>query len=313
MEYLRMALGAGLLFAFTNTASAEVIVLVNQDRITGQILHENAEAYVVKTEAMGIVSIGRGFIEKMIREEKGLIPAETAAAAGAPDLKVEEKTRPKIWSGTVSGGFNRTRGNVKTTELSGGIAVKRKVEKKNEFDVKADAYYSAFDRRMNAQRYAGMIRYAYSFGEKKKWYNFYKTEGDRDRFANIDSRITPSAGLGYWFSDTDDWKAMAELGGGVTLTRYRDDQENETELVLVPRGYAEKKLIGKSRLSQEATFYPSMTDYGEYRLNLETVFKNPIVENLNLNIKWINDYNSRPGSDTKKHDMRLMSSVEYAF
>ena len=64
---------------------------------------------------------------------------------------------------------------------------------------------------MNAQRYDGMARYAFSFGKHLAWYNFYAFEAMHDRFANIDWRLTPSTGLGYWFADEAAWKATVEL------------------------------------------------------------------------------------------------------
>ena len=63
---------------------------------------------------------------------------------------------------------------------------------------------------MDTQNWYGMLRYAFSFWERR-WYNFYRLEADHDRFANIDYRIVPSCGIGYWFSDKEDYKAMAEL------------------------------------------------------------------------------------------------------
>ena len=89
---------------------------------------------------------------------------------------------------------------------------------------------------MNAQRYDAMTRYAYSFGKKKKWYNFYKAEVNRDRFANIDVRLIPSTGVGYWFSDSPKWKLFTELGAGVEITDFRrGDEKRDIELVLIPR------------------------------------------------------------------------------
>jgi len=125
--------------------------------------------------------------------------------------------------------------------------------------------------------------------------------------------VTPSTGIGYWLWDTPDLKAMVEAGAGVTFTDYREGKEDDAELVLVPRAYAEKTIIGKSKASQEAIAYPSMTEIGDYRLHLNTGFTNPITDQLSLNINWVNDYNSNPGANTKKHDMRLTSSIEFSF
>jgi len=158
-----------------------------------------------------------------------------------------------------------------------------------------------------------MTRYAFSFGKSRKWYNFYKVEGDKNRFANIDYRWVPSTGLGYWFSDADAWKLMVELGIGSSHTYYLDDKEDLHELILIPRAFGEVKFLGESKLAQEVFVYPSLTESGDYRLHAVTTFTNPITNYLALNVSWTNDYNSAPGTDVKKHDMILATALEYSF
>lgn len=305
MERFKIA-SFGIIFLFcffiigVTPLEAAVFYLTNGDQVTGQVTEVKRSALLIDTELMGKISVSRQAIER----------SEPTLAILEEEVK---PPKPQLWSGKVGGGFNRARGNTQTTELSGSFAVKRKVEKKNEFDIKGDAYYGASSRRMNAQRYYGMMRYAFSFGKSKRWYEFNKVEADHDRFANIRARVTPSVGIGYWFWDDPDWKLMTELGAGVTMTDYREDTKDTKELVLIPRAYAEKRIIGESRLSQEAVFYPSMSDFGEYRLHLDTAFKNPITDQIDIKVSWINDYNSNPGSGFKKHDMRLVSTLEYHF
>lgn len=281
------------LFLLPGTLQAETFLLTNGDRISGKLVEMGTKFIVIDTPSMGEVSVRREFFKE---KEVPKAPPE-----------------PKYWSGKINGGYSLQSGNTKTESLTGGLAIKRKVEKVNEFDIQGNAKYGAADKKMNAQKYYGMTRFAYSFGKEKKWYNFYKVEGDHDRFANIAARVTPSTGVGYWFSDTEDWKLMNELGIGVTHTKYRDDTEDKTELVLIPRLYLEKRLFGKSRISEDLTVYPSLTNTGEYRLKSETVFTNPITDKLNFKVTWINEYNSDPGDDVKEHDMSVVSSLEYAF
>jgi len=158
-----------------------------------------------------------------------------------------------------------------------------------------------------------MIRYAFSFGASKKWYNFYKTEAEHDRFANIKYRITPSTGLGYWFSDTDDWKLLTEAGIGYEYTEYRDDTDSDGEVILIPRLFFEKTLFNNSRFSQDITMYPSLSEFGEYRVRSESSFINPINGHISLKLSLIDEYNSDPADDTKKNDLRFISSLMYSF
>lgn len=284
------------------------LILNNGDRVTGEVLHKNSDSYVVKTEAMGIISILQTHVKEIIGSEleAAKVPVNEKPA------KAEKSEKKKIWSGSVDLGADLQKGNKETVELKSGFKVKRKTEK-NEFDVKGNAYYSAEDKKMNAQKYDGMIRYAYSFGKELKWYNFYKLEVDHDRFANIDYRLVPTTGVGYWFYDTDDFKAMTEIGVGVEYTAYREGQESTAEGILVPRLYIEKRLLGESRVSEDLTIYPSFTESGEYRLKSETVLTAPIAENVSLKFTLLDEYNSKPGGGAKKNDLRLTSGLSYNF
>ena len=183
---------------------------------------------------------------------------------------------------------------------------------KDEINFKTMIQYSSADKKMDSQKWYNLLRYGRSLKESA-WYYFTKIEADHDYFANIDYRITPSAGLGYWFCDRDDYKLLTELGVGYQHTNYRDATKSSNEPVLIPRGYFEKEIIGKSRLSQELVLYPSLKDTGDYRLHSETALINPINDKLSLKLSFIDDYNSAPAAGTKKNDTLFASSLSYSF
>lgn len=288
-------------------ASAAEIYLNNGDRITGELLHRNQDSYIVKTEAMGVISVFEKNVKQMLDPD---IVLKDSIMESEPETPKPEKK--KIWSGEADLGADLQRGNKETAELTAGAAIKRKTER-NEFDLAGHAYYSAEDKKMNAQKYDAMTRYAYSFGKDLKWYNFYKGEAEHDRFANIDYRLTPTTGLGYWFYDTDDFKAMAEIGVGIEYTVYREGKESDSEGILVPRIYLEKRLLGKSKISEDFTIYPSFTDSGEYRAKSLTVLSAPLTEQVSLKFTLLDEYNSKPGGKAKKNDLRLTSGLSYSF
>jgi len=91
------------------------------------------------------------------------------------------------------------------------------------------AYVSTPDDEMNAKKFYGMGQHAFSYGKDLKWHHFYKLEADQDRSANIDYRLIPSTGVGYWFSDLEDRKLMIEgtIGYGHTNYRYETKSDNE--------------------------------------------------------------------------------------
>jgi len=232
-----------------------------------------------------------------------LLSAVFSSEAGADEAK--------LWSGDISLGYNKASGNTENSQLSVSGYANRKTDD-NEFTSKGNAYYSSSEREMDTQKWYGMARYAFSFWGRK-WYNFYRLEADHDKFADIDYRLIPSAGLGYWFSDTPDWKFMVEVGGGFEHTNFKGATEDSNEAVLIPRVFLEKKLFDRSRISEEVFFYPSVSETGEYRIHSETKFTNPINDNMALEIGLIDDYDSDPPGDTKRNDVRLISSVKYTF
>ena len=278
---------------------ADEIYLKNGDRISGNINSETEESIVIETEAIGTITVNRTFVDNIVRsgeiEETSFVPEED-----------------KLWQNDIAVGYSKASGNTQSNQFSLRSKANRKTDQ-DEFTLRGDVGYSSSNKKMDSQKWYGMSRYAFSFGENKKWYNFYKLELDHDRFANIDYRIIPSIGIGYWFSDEPDWKAMTEVGLGLEHTEFRDDTKDSDEIVLIPRTFFEKKLFGESRLSQDFTLYPSLSNMGELRLHSETKLTNPIDDKLSLSLSLIDDYNTNPPQDTKKNDIQIISALTYSF
>lgn len=278
---------------------ADEILLKNQDRISGRIIQDSSEVVIIETEAMGQVEVKKAFVETIQTEVE------------QKKVVVEEEKKPKLWQRDVAVSYSRTSGNTEKAQSSLSAKFNRKTED-NEFTVKGESFYSSSNKKMDAQKWNAMVRYAYSF-RGRKWYHFYKLEADHDRFANINYRLIPSSGLGYWFSDTDDWKALTEGAFGLEHTDYRDSTKDSDEAIFIGRGYLEKKLFGDSRIIEDAYIYPSLSETGEYRFRSETSFVNPINDTLSLKLSLSVDYNSDPPANTEKTDTRFTTSLQYSF
>ena len=289
-----------LTFNAASSFSAEVH-LKNSDKISGEITEESEETVSVKTEALGTVIIDRHYIENIAGLEKEVI------------VNAEAKSLNIAWKKEISAGYNRATGNTQESQLSLGFLINRNNKYVNEITLKGNAYYSSSDRKMDAQKYYGMGRYALSLGSSKRWYNFYRIEADHDRFANIDYRLVPAAGIGYWFYDLPDFKLMAEVGAGWEYTNFRDETDDKNEAVLTPRLFFEKHILDNFAITQNLYYYPAFEDFNLYRFHSETVLSVALNSKLSLKISLINDYNSNPPTDIKKNDLRLISSLSYSF
>ncbi|MGD9015608.1 MAG: DUF481 domain-containing protein [Candidatus Omnitrophota bacterium] len=279
--------------------SADEVYLKNGDRITGNITSETEESISIETEAIGLVTINREFLDHIVMTDE--------IQEVVPELKPDS-----LWQRKLSIGYSKNSGNTESSRVNIGLDANKKTDN-DETTFKGNINYSSTNKKMDSQKWYAMGRYAYSFGKEKRWYNFYRLEADHDRFANINYRIIPSIGTGYWLSDEPDWKVMAETGLGLEHTDYRDNTKDSNEVVLIPRAFFEKKLFAESRISQDLTLYPSLSDAGEFRLHSETKFTNPIDDKLSLSISLIDDYNANSPSGTKKNDMQIISALDYSF
>ena len=302
--YIKIILISSVIFLCQANVHSEEIYLKNRDRITGEIIEEGEESISVNTEAMGKVSVRRDLIERIVK---------SGEEEPAKDSEIAERAEDVIWHREISASYSTIRGNTENDQLSVSFFIDRNKVHVNEITLKGNVFLSATDEETDAEKYYGMGRYAFSFGETKRWYNFYRIEGEHDRFAEIDYRLVPSTGVGYWFCNLPKTRMMAEMAIGLEHSDYRSESGDNNEVVLIPRAFLETRLFVNSKISQDITLYSSLRDAGEFRLRSETTFTNPLTDKLSLNFSFIDDYNSDPPEDAEKNDLRFTSSLSLSF
>ncbi len=285
---------------FLATVYADEIYLKNGDKISGQITQEEQDSLSVETEAMGSIVVKRDLIGHIVRAEDGL-------------RKDINDPTDIIWKREVALGYNYATGNTRESQFSGSFLLNRENKHIDEWTAKGNMYYSSANNKMDAHKWYSMGRYAYSFGSMKRWYNFYRIEADHDRFADIDYRFVPAAGLGYWLYDLPRLKLMVEAGAGYEHTSYRSNIKDKGDWVLVPRAFFEKKLFSNTKITQNILYYPVFEDFSDYRIHSETMLDIAMNHKLSLRISLIDDYNAAPPADTKDNDLRVISSLAYSF
>ncbi len=219
----------------------------------------------------------------------------------------------KGWTGDVFFGYNQTSGN--TDKGSGSLAAQAvKKFEKSEFTLKGSAFYSESDNKMDGQKWDGLAKYSFDFGRDDRWFNFYQVFVDHDYFADIDYRITPAVGLGYHLSRTEDWTWDADAGIGYRITRYRVNTAADDEAATVlAHTFMKKKVFNNAFVSEDLTVYPGLEAGAGVLLKSETALTNPLTETLDLEFKYIVDYNSEPAADKKKTDTQFIAGIKYKF
>lgn len=284
---------------------ADTIHLKNGDVLSGTIKKETNNYYLLNTAAMSQVKIIKEYVDTVSYEKDSIKEKNKKAEASSVDKS------EKLWSRTISLGYNESRGNSEKSKLTGKLLANRKTGR-NELNFKAEGVYTSSEDRMDTQKYNGYVRYAYSFGKDLKWYNFYKLFGEHDKFSDLDYRLIPSAGYGYWFFTKDEFKLLAEGGLGYEMTKYYEAGD-KGDITSVFRGFVSKKIFSGATISQDFYIYPSLGELGEYMLYSETSLDSPITDKLSLVISLIDEYDSSAPSTVKKNNLRVTSSLAYKF
>lgn len=281
-----------LLVVCVVSVEAREIEFKNGDTISATVISETDSTITVNSDLFGQLTF-----------DKSLIVTKDA-----------QKPKPKkfAWKNKVSLGYAQSGGNTEKSNFSGKVSVEKTTDDK-EYSGKYSAYVASSDGNQDARKFKSTIRYANKFGDNKQWYNFYKVEGDQDRFSNIEYRFIPSAGYGYWFYNRDDFKLRAEAAVGWQYTNYVDNTDSESEMVIVPQGYFEKQISDTLTFSEELTLYPSMSDIAHIRMTSETNLTGKLTDKTSWKVSFIDDYDSEPKGTTEKNDYQLITSLEYSF
>ena len=231
------------LLSLSPSYAAEVY-LKNGDKITGDIVKQDDKKMSIKTDAMGLIMLKENFITRI----EGVVDE--------PKKKVKEVAKKKeiIWKREASAGFNATRGNTNANEFLASFLINRNDVHVNEITLKGNAYYLEVDDEADAQKWYSMGRYAFSFGPRKHWYNFYRLEYDHDRFAEINYRLIPGTGVGYQFFNEPTLKILVELGLGWEHTNYGEEKDSTNDIIWLPRAFFEIELIKNIKLTTDIFF-----------------------------------------------------------
>lgn len=278
------------LINISTIAEALEITLENGDKINAEIIEETDTTLKFSHKSLGIIEIDRS---------KAKLP-------------LPKPVNPITWKRELAASYNRSQGNTESDAAAVEVSINRHT-KHNEISAEANITTSSSNEKTDSQKWYTMGRYAFSFGERLKWYNFYKSELDHDKFAKIDYRLIPSTGIGYWYSDKAPFKAMSEIAIGIEHIEYNDNTDATTEGLLIPQSKIEWNIFGNNTLSQEIRFFLTADALDDYRAVSKTCLNCPVGSNTAIKLSYKYEYTSEPAGNAKKADKTLATSLAYSF
>jgi putative salt-induced outer membrane protein YdiY len=236
-------------------------------------------------------------------------PVETEPIVG-PELIAPCCPPPKLWEGSLEFGLNGSSGNSEVFNFRLGAKGKRTTPE-NELSLSLLYVKNTQDGEEVANR-------AFLEGRNEwlqpdsPWTRFVHGTGEYDEFRAFDFRIAMDAGWGYAIVKNPATTLIGRFGPGFSHEIGGPDDSIVPEAVLGAE--FEHKLSDSQKLTASGTWYPDLSDLGEYRCNSKAgweVVINP-AWNLSMQLAVLNRYDSTPNG-AKPNDLDYSALLLWSF
>lgn len=316
------------------------VQLVNGDRITCEIQKLERGRLRVGTDSMGTVyfewndvvrlSSPAQFVVELADGRKTRGQLSTTAVAGQVkvrrgeqehvfelqevvwiDLLKVEGSIGDLWDASFSIGLDFTRTN-NDTAFTGSFDARRRAEHYG-LRFNGSAYLRSQDNTEDSQRMtlAGEYR---RFGENR-W--FWSAGGafERNEQLGIDLRSLAGIGYGRYLVQTGTTLWSATAGVAVVNEQRAGEEASASSVEAVLSTDYEIFIFDspKTSLNTSFTLYPSLTDTGRVRADLDVALRHELVADLFFELNFYGSHDSRPPDSGEKSDYGFVTGLGYSF
>ncbi|MBX7170932.1 MAG: DUF481 domain-containing protein [Pyrinomonadaceae bacterium] len=330
-KLLSFVLTFALLAMSVTNIFADQITLKNGDRVTGKVIKQDEDKIVLQTEFAGEITISKTNVEKVLLDSSYTKEAEkvgtteteknvekTAAVTASTVAPATAAKNPGLgftagWDGTANLGFSFTSGNSKTSTFTAGIRAEKSSEK--------DKWTTYANSLWNRNRITGItvttsnaiwggLRYDRNI--TKKVFGFGSYDFERDKPQRLNFRSVVGAGLGYHAVKNDNTELDFFGGAAWNKTWFVGNVTKSSAEVLVGNTL-KHKFNDKVKVQQGFTFYPNLTDTGEYRFVFDTTFSADLTKRMGWFVTIADRYNSLPLLGVEKNDFLFATGLKFGF
>jgi len=225
-----------------------------------------------------------------------------------------------MWSGLVDTGLSLTSGNSQSTAftLAGKAA---RVTSRTKVALYATDIYTKSTindvTNTTASAIRGGVRVDYNL--RPKVFVFGLADFEHDRFQDLDLRSVLGGGLGYHVIKEKD--RAFDVFGGLTFNNEQYSKAfappdpsttRKTSEVVVGETFT-TKLGARSTLAEQFSFFPNLSDTGDYRLQFDTTAATKLKNWLSWQITFSDRYVSRPLTGLKDNDLLFSTGLRLTF
>ncbi len=338
---LALALALGLASAWpAQAAKTDVIHLRNGDRTTGEIKKLERGRLQLSTDSMGTVYIEwddilritspANFVIELVDGRRSVGALTESEADG--QMVVRYRNRERVlamqdvvwidplkldgkvtnrWDGSFSLGLDIAKTN-NNRGLTGSFDARRRAEE-SQLSFSGSVYSRSQDEVDDTLRATLGTQYRRLL--ERRW--FWAAIGglERNDELGIDLRSLLGGGYGRFLTQTNK-SLWAAVGGAVVVNEQRaGDEAAENNL----EGYFSTSYeyfvydSPKTTLNAAWELFPSITDAGRVRSNLDLSFRRELVEDLFLELSAYGSWDNRPPDVGENTDYGIVTSLGYTF
>ena len=245
-------------------------------------------------------------------------PASTPPKAMPPgttlvEKKKEEKPKgPKLWNSELQFGLNLRYSQRDQQEIL--VLAKSTYNKapwRHIFDYTFS--YGKTEGLVTGNRMSGSEKTEYDL--TKKVYLFNLAGAGYDRVRKIDMQYEINPGVGFQLINSTNWNFVmkGEIGGGFQR-QYRATGEDEIYYsARIADIFSWKVPKTKIVADGKVEVFPSINDFGEYRLRLEGTLRYPLSDKISFNMIFIDIYDTQAAQGIDRNDMQIRSTLGVRF
>jgi putative salt-induced outer membrane protein YdiY len=340
--FARVAVALLALFASSHALAAktDVVYLANGDRLTCEIKSLERGQLKVSTDSMGTVYLewddvlhvsspaqfiveradgrrARGTLESTEAERELLVRyrdrqrvLDMQEVVRIDPLKLEGSITDR-WDGSVSLGLDVAKTN-NDRSFSGTFDAKRRAET-NQLLFNGTAFLRSQDDTESSQRMTFASEYRRLLENRRYWAALGSLE--RNDELGIDLRTLVGGGYGRFLKQTNESLWSAAGGLAVVNEQRAGDEGSESNLEALLGTDYEYFIYDSPKTSLNTAFslFPSITDAGRVRSNLDFSARRELVSDLFLEISFYGSWDSRPPDEGEKTDYGIFTSLGYSF
>ncbi len=213
------------------------------------------------------------------------------------------------WTASVGFGLTKTSGNSDITSLALTFQAVREVEKAK-WGTSSNVTYATTDGDETANK--GGVKTQYDYLQTDRLFYFGKVGFEFDKFAEIDLRTSPGAGIGYILVQDEGVKLSASAGVNAVTDFFSDDTRDSRGTLSFSEEFT-CDLTSTSSLFQNLNVQNNFEDFGDYLLDAEISLSTKISDQFSLKASLLDKYDADPFSgDLKKNDITFITSINYS-